>query len=99
MSGGTAPGGPVVRRVSVPDETIFEGVPLYDLRGLNCPLPALKTGRRMRDLGPGDRLWVETTDPLAVIDIPAHAREHGHALVETREIEGGHRFLLERGQG
>ena len=88
-----------VRRIEAAPEGELDGVPLYDLRGLQCPLPVLKTARRMRDMAPGSRLWVETTDPLAVIDVPAFARENAHALVETREVPGGHRFLLERGGG
>lgn len=87
---------PIVHRVEA-RETLLEGVPLLDLRGLNCPLPALKTGKRMRSLAAGQRLWVETTDPLAVIDIPAHAAENGHVLIKSEPVEGGgHRFLLER---
>jgi len=69
----------------------------YDLRGLNCPLPVLKTQKRLRDLASGDRLWVRTSDPLAVIDIPNFCREKGHGLVETEAVEDGHRFLIERG--
>lgn len=69
----------------------------YDLRGLNCPLPVLKTQKRLRDLAAGDRLWVRTSDPLAVIDIPNFCREKGHGLVETETVEDGHRFLIERG--
>ncbi|TJW30126.1 MAG: response regulator SirA, partial [Mesorhizobium sp.] len=45
------------------------------------------------------RLWLETTDPLAVIDIPAFCTECGHHLIETAAISGGHRFLVERGAG
>lgn len=71
---------------------------IYDLRGLNCPLPVLKTQKRMRDMAAGERLWVETTDPLAVIDVPNFCRERGHSLVETLSLDdGGHRFLIERG--
>ena len=69
----------------------------YDLRGLNCPLPVLKARRRLADMAPGARLWLETTDPLAVIDIPAFCRDHGHRLIESGAAEGGHRFLVERG--
>ena len=69
----------------------------YDLRGLNCPLPVLKTQKRMRGMTPGDRLWVRTNDPLAVIDIPNFCRERGHALIETVPDEDGHRFLIQRG--
>ena len=45
----------------------------------------------------GSLLWLETTDPLAAIDIPAFCAESGHRLVETADIAGGHRFLIERG--
>lgn len=69
----------------------------YDLRGLNCPLPVLKTRKRLAGMAPGSRLWVETTDPLAGIDIPAFANEAGHIIVETTIVDGGHRFLIERG--
>lgn len=69
----------------------------YDLRGLHCPMPVLKTNKRLRGLKPGDRLWVRTSDPLAVIDIPAFCRDNGHALISSEKAEDGHRFLIERG--
>ncbi|QPC85701.1 response regulator SirA [Mesorhizobium sp. NBSH29] len=68
----------------------------YDLRGLICPLPVLKATKRLAGMMPGERLWLETTDPLAVIDIPAFCADQGHRLVETGAIDGGHRFLVER---
>ncbi|MCB1468080.1 MAG: sulfurtransferase TusA family protein [Rhizobiaceae bacterium] len=71
--------------------------PVFDLRGLNCPLPVLRTRKRLAGMAPGSRLWVATTDPLAVIDIPAFAHEDGHRIVESKAVEGGHRFLIERG--
>lgn len=46
----------------------------------------------------GARLWVETTDPLAIIDIPAFCTDSGHKLVATEDAPGGgNRFLIERG--
>ena len=70
---------------------------VYDLRGLKCPLPVLRARKRLESLQPGEKLWLETTDPLAVIDIPAFCSEVGHRLVEQRSAAGGHRFLVERG--
>ncbi|MEM5502607.1 sulfurtransferase TusA family protein [Ahrensia kielensis] len=73
---------------------------IYDLRGLNCPLPVLKTQKRMRDMLAGEELWIETSDPLAVIDIPNFVRERGHALIKSEAVEGGgHRFLLKKDAG
>jgi tRNA 2-thiouridine synthesizing protein A len=70
---------------------------VYDLKGLNCPVPVLKAKKRLAAMQPGSLLWLETTDPLAVIDIPAFCADAGHQLVETAAVTGGHRFLVERG--
>jgi tRNA 2-thiouridine synthesizing protein A len=42
---------------------------------------------------------VETSDPLAAIDIPAFCQESGNLLVATEAAGGGHRFLIERAEG
>lgn len=77
----------------MPNETKI----VYDLRGLKCPLPVLKTRKRMAALAPGALLEIETTDPLAVIDIPHFCKEDGHKLEEAAPAEGGHRFLIRKG--
>ncbi len=71
-------------------------VDIYDLKGLNCPLPVLKTRKRLAGMKPGDLLRVETTDPLAGLDIPAFCNDSGHQLVETVKSESGHTFLIRR---
>ncbi len=68
----------------------------YDLRGLKCPLPVLKTRRKMSSMASGALISVETTDPLASIDIPHFCNEDGHELLETVKTESGHRFLIRR---
>ena len=70
---------------------------IYDLRGLNCPLPVLKARKRLQSMRSGERLTVETTDPLAALDIPAFCREDGHRLVTSTALDGGHRFVIEKG--
>jgi tRNA 2-thiouridine synthesizing protein A len=72
---------------------------VYDLRGLNCPMPVLKTRKRLAEMQPGDVLTIETTDTLAVIDIPHLCQENGHRLASFETITGGHRFTIERGGG
>jgi tRNA 2-thiouridine synthesizing protein A len=71
-------------------------VEIYDLRGLKCPLPVMKARKRLLAMEAGACLWVETTDPLAVIDIPHFCREDGHALEASERVETGHRFLIRR---
>ena len=50
------------------------------LRGLKCPLPALKTRKLLAGLAAGDTLTIECTDPLAAIDIPNLLRDTGDTL-------------------
>jgi tRNA 2-thiouridine synthesizing protein A len=56
---------------------------LVDLRGLKCPLPALKTRKVLGRISIDTVLRVECTDPLAAIDIPNLVRETGDELLET----------------
>jgi tRNA 2-thiouridine synthesizing protein A len=55
---------------------------LLDLRGLRCPLPALKTRKALTRLAAGDRLVVECTDPLSTLDIPNLINQTGDILEE-----------------
>ncbi|MFB9952729.1 sulfurtransferase TusA family protein [Rhizobium puerariae] len=70
---------------------------VYDLRGLKCPLPVLKTRRKLRTLKSGAELIIETTDPLAGIDIPHFCNQDGHELVLSEKTGTGHRFLIRKG--
>ena len=75
-----------------------QDIQIYDLRGLKCPLPVLKARKRLGAMPAGARLWLHTTDPLAVIDIPAFCQQCGHVLLSTDVLDDGHRFLVERGK-
>ena len=70
---------------------------IYDLRGLKCPYPAIKTEKRLRAMASGATLTVETTDPLAVIDIPHLCNEKGHTLLLNEKTDRGHRFVIRKG--
>jgi len=56
----------------------------FDLRGLKCPLPVLRTRKALASMRSGEVLVVTCSDPLAGIDIPNLLRETGDALEETR---------------
>lgn len=58
-----------------------------DLRGLKCPLPALKTRKALGGMAAGERIAVECTDPLAALDIPNLVRETGD-LLESHAQQG-----------
>lgn len=69
----------------------------FDLRGLKCPLPVLRTRKKMAGLPAGSMLQVRTTDPLAILDIPHFCTQDGHGLIESAAEENGHRFLIRKG--
>lgn len=54
-----------------------------NLRGLKCPLPALRARKALSRLPAGEVIIVECTDPLAAIDIPNLLRETGDVLEES----------------
>jgi tRNA 2-thiouridine synthesizing protein A len=56
-----------------------------NLRGLKCPLPALRAKKALKEAQPGDIFIVECTDPLAAIDIPNLLNQTGDALEDTRK--------------
>ena len=56
---------------------------ILNLRGLKCPLPALRTRKALRQAQPGDIFIVECTDPLAGIDIPNLLNQTGDTLEAT----------------
>ncbi|CAN7239943.1 sulfurtransferase TusA family protein [Agrobacterium tumefaciens] len=70
---------------------------IFDLRGLKCPLPVLRSRKKLAALKAGDILTIETTDPLAVIDIAHMCNEDGHSLIETVALDKGHRFRIVKG--
>ena len=69
-----------------------------NLRGLKCPLPALKTRKALQGLAPGDLLVVECTDPLAAIDIPNLVNETKDVLEGREQGEGALLFRIRRAE-
>lgn len=69
-----------------------------DARGLLCPLPVLKTRKRMQGLAMGATIRVIADDPAARIDIPHFCAEQGHALIDAEDrADGALVFLLRKG--
>ena len=70
-----------------------------DLRGLRCPLPALKARKVLAKLVSGDALVLECTDPLTAIDIPNLVRETGDVLESNHESSGLLVFRIRKAAG
>ncbi|MCC7150873.1 MAG: sulfurtransferase TusA family protein [Rubrivivax sp.] len=67
-----------------------------DTRGLNCPLPILKTKKALAEMQAGEVLRVVSTDPGSTRDFQAFARQTGHELVEQSAVGSEFIHLLRR---
>ncbi len=69
---------------------------VLDLKGLKCPLPALKTRKALTKVMAGGTLEVLCTDPMASIDIPNLIRETGDVLVSQVSEDAVMRFVIRK---
>ena len=67
-----------------------------DCRGMNCPLPILKTKKAIATIEIGQILHMVATDPGSIPDIAAFSRRTGHEIVQQSEGEGEYTFWLRR---
>jgi tRNA 2-thiouridine synthesizing protein A len=67
-----------------------------DARGLNCPLPILRTKKALNEMAHGQVLKVVATDPGSVRDFQAFARQTGNQLLSNTELQGEYLFLMRK---
>jgi len=67
-----------------------------DARGLNCPLPILRTKKALADLQSGQVLKVLATDPGSVKDFQTFARQTGHELLSHDEENREFTFFMKK---
>jgi tRNA 2-thiouridine synthesizing protein A len=53
-----------------------------DTRGMNCPLPILKTKKALAEMTSGQVLKIICTDPGSARDFQAFSRQTGHELLD-----------------
>jgi tRNA 2-thiouridine synthesizing protein A len=69
---------------------------VLDAKGLNCPLPILKTKKALQAMEVGGVLEVLATDPGAVADFKSFCRQTGNELVSSSEEGSVYKFLIKR---
>ena len=67
-----------------------------DARGLNCPLPILRTKKALTDMQSGQVLRIVATDPGSVKDFQAFARQTGNALVNQSGNDKEFTFFMQK---
>ncbi len=72
----------------------FDG--FLDTKGMNCPLPILKTKKAVEGLSKDQVLKVETTDPGSKNDMPSWAKRTGNEILKMEEEAGTFTFFIKK---
>jgi len=67
-----------------------------DARGLNCPLPILRTKKALTDMLSGQVLKVVSTDPGSVKDFAAFAKQTGNPLLLSETADKDFIFFMKK---
>ena len=67
-----------------------------DARGLNCPLPILRTKKSLTDMTSGQVLRVRATDPGSVRDFQAFSKQTGNELVSSETAASEFVFFMRK---
>jgi tRNA 2-thiouridine synthesizing protein A len=67
-----------------------------DARGLNCPLPILRTKKSLNDMVSGQILRVIATDPGSVKDFQAFSRQTGNELLSAETATNEFVFFMKK---
>ena len=67
-----------------------------DARGLNCPLPILRTKKALNEMQSGQVLKVIATDPGSVKDFQTFSKQTGNELLSHAEAQMEFTFYMKR---
>ncbi|MBX9813023.1 MAG: sulfurtransferase TusA family protein [Burkholderiales bacterium] len=67
-----------------------------DARGLNCPLPILRTKKALTDMTVGQVLKIVATDPGSVKDFQAFSKQTGNELLSSNAANGEFIFFMKK---
>ena len=67
-----------------------------DARGLNCPLPILRTKKSLTDMTSGQVLKIMATDPGSVKDFQAFSKQTGNELLSSDTNAGEFVFFMKK---
>jgi len=67
-----------------------------DTRGMNCPLPILRTKKTLSAMTAGEILAVTATDPGSLKDMQAFCKQTGNELIASSANQGEFEFLIRK---
>ena len=74
----------------------MESTQTLDARGLNCPLPILRTKKSLNTLQSGETLKVISTDPGSLKDMVAFCTQTGNTLLSSQQAGSDYEFLIRK---
>lgn len=96
MSASELPNAAGVAGAPAPTQSLPEFQHEVDASGLTCPLPILRAKKALAQMESGQVLRVTTTDPKAVRDFQAFAKQSGNGLVAQHEAQDSVLHYLRR---
>ena len=69
-----------------------------DATGLACPMPVLRTRRKLDELKAGEMLLVIASDPASMHDMPAFCSMAGHTLLMAHSKDGKFYYEIRKGK-
>ena len=87
---------PAVTSVTAPAAS---GAPVYDLRGVACPMNYVKTKLKLEMMDAGEQLevWLDAGEPIK--NVPMSLKNDGHKLLMQEPLEAAathYRILVEK---
>ena len=67
-----------------------------DLLGLKCPLPVLKTKKKIKEMSSGEILKMTSTDPGSVNDVTFWSKINKNYLLSHAEDGGVYTFYIQK---
>ncbi|MCB1788623.1 MAG: sulfurtransferase TusA family protein [Gammaproteobacteria bacterium] len=67
-----------------------------DARGLNCPLPILRTKKALAAMHTGEVLEITASDPGSVKDLDAFCSQTGNEMLSSQEADGEFHFRIRK---
>jgi tRNA 2-thiouridine synthesizing protein A len=74
----------------------MEATQTLDARGMNCPLPILRTKKTLNAMQAGETLKIVSTDPGSVKDMVAFCQQTGNTLLESAQAGGDFEFFIRK---
>ena len=68
-----------------------------DLKGLTCPLPLLKMKLALKQIEPGQVIYVETSDSGSWQDFHKFAEITNNELISAEQCDNYYQFVIKKG--